>query len=118
MKIWKKTRRLCRTKSLEVCPIFAAAKAANIYRLYDCESSEHRISSISIVSVIANERKYVNLKENSQILNALTKYYSYYCESTEHGIFITPPITKALTNEFLEISAISVKALIIEFPLL
>lgn len=65
MKIWKKTRRLCRVKALEVCLIFAAAKAPNIYRLYDYESSDHRIFSISIVSVIANERKYVNPKENS-----------------------------------------------------
>lgn len=65
MKIWKKTRRLCRVKALEVCLIFAAARAPNIYRLYDYESSDRRISNIFIVSVIANERKYVNLKENS-----------------------------------------------------
>lgn len=65
MKIWKKTRRLCRVKALEVCFIFAAAKAPNIYRLYDYERSDHRISSIFVVSVIANEREYVNLKENS-----------------------------------------------------
>lgn len=64
MKTWKKTRRLCRMKSLEVCLIFAAAKAPSIYRLYDYESSDHRIASVSIVSVIANERKCVNLKEN------------------------------------------------------
>lgn len=64
MKVWKKTRRLCRVKAPEVCLIFAAAKAPNIYRLYDYESSDRRISSIFIVSVMANEREYVNPKEN------------------------------------------------------